>query len=211
MVTVLVGFNEFGPIAVNPARLVVEELARRRNGMREDFISEVLSTEYLVAGKRIEGLIHERRPQVVIIVGVAAGREAINLERIALNVDDADLPDNAGDRRNGSPNVSHGPLARESTLPLKELQRVLQEHQIPVVISNYAGTFICNHVHYRALHSLAEAGSGAMCGLIHIPLMSELLKPDAPPRPTLPRARIVEAVEICLDECERMCGRIRHV
>jgi len=86
---------------------------------------------------------------------------------------------------------------------------VLRERQIPACISNHAGTFVCNHFHYRALHAVAECGHGALCGLIHIPLMTEMLKPDAPPRPTLAKARVVEAVELCLDECERIAGRTR--
>jgi pyroglutamyl-peptidase len=204
MVTLLVGFNEFGPIEINPARLVVEEIARRRSGPNDRFIAEVLPTEFAAAGKRVVQLVQSHRPQILVIIGVAAGREAINLERIALNLDDAELPDNAGDRRNGSPNVSDGPLARLSTLPLNELLHALRERQIPACISNHAGTFVCNHVHYRALHAVAEFGSRATCGLIHIPLMTELLKPDAPLRPTMPGARIVEAVELCLDECERI-------
>ena len=210
MTTILLGFNEFGLIEINPARLVIEELARRRAGMRGEFIAEVLPTEFVAAGERVGRLIQTHRPEVLIIVGVAAGRDAINLERIALNLDDAELPDNAGDRRNGSYNITHGPLALSSTLPLAELQHALRECQIPVCISNYAGTFVCNHVHYRALHALAECGAGALCGLSHIPLMTEFLKPSAPTRPTLPRARIVEAVVICLNECERIWGQIRR-
>jgi pyroglutamyl-peptidase len=208
MVTVLVGFNEFGPIEINPSRLVIEELARRRNGLNDTFIAEVLPTEFAAAGERVVRLIQSHGPQVVIIVGVAAGREAINLERIALNLDDAELPDNAGECRIGSPNMAHGPLARSSTLPLNELLDALRERQIPACISNHAGTFVCNHVHYRALHALAESESRAMCGLIHIPLMTELLKPEAPPRPTLPKTRVVEAVELCLTECERIAGGV---
>lgn len=185
MRVLLTGFTSFGEHAVNPSELIVEALAQRRLDVR----TAVLPVEYGTAGKKIAALIEQYHPDAVLMLGLAARRSAINLERFALNVDDAALPDNAGEIRSGKAIVADGPAAYTSTLPLEAMQAALMTRGVPVVISNHAGAYLCNHVFYVARHHLQPM---TPCGFIHIPDES-----------VLPLATMIDAIDCCLDVLRR--------
>ena len=112
MKILLTGFEPFGSVRLNPSEQIVREIAERsRSGGKDDLITEILPTEFVAAGKRIKRLIRSIRPAVVVCLGVAASRDKISLERVALNLNDEALPDNAGRVRLGRPIVRGGPLA----------------------------------------------------------------------------------------------------
>jgi len=199
--SLLVGFNEFLDWKVNPARIVVETIrADRALATEVGLIAEVLPTEFEAAGSRATQLITEHRPDVVIVVGMAAGRAGISLERVALNLDDSEKPDNAGRTPRGSRIVAEGPLAYWSTLPLQQLVQTLAGRGIPAQITNFAGTFVCNHTFYTARHTIESLKHKAACGLVHIPLMSEHLDGSQLQFPSLSRAQLTLAVSTCLRE-----------
>jgi pyroglutamyl-peptidase len=194
----LTGFGPFPGVAVNPSEMVAAELgARPRPSEGIELVTSALPVEYEAAGAGIRELISRVEPDAVLCLGVAAGRAAINLERFALNLDDAPIPDNEGQLLQGIPIVRDGPAAYRSTLPLDRMHTALAAIDVPVTMSNHAGTYICNHTFYAARHHIETLGQHALCGLVHIPLPLELVDIQAPGR-ALSLATIASAIEACL-------------
>jgi pyroglutamyl-peptidase len=191
----LTGFEPFGEVAVNPSQVIVEAIAAR--GL-PNVITAVLPVTFGAAGDCIRSLIGAHEPDAVICLGVASSRTAINLERVALNVNDAPLADNAGVLASGEPIAADGPVGYWSTLPLKGMLGALAARDIPAVISNNAGAYVCNHVFYAARHALEQSGRAIPCGFIHVPPITQ--DKDAP---GLPLAVMVEAVMVCLEVVAR--------
>ena len=191
MSILVTGFEPFGDLTVNSSQLVVERLA----ALRSDVVTAVLLTEYAESARRLRALIDRHAPDAIVCLGVAQTRPAINLERVALNLDDAALADNAGDLARGRMIADGAPLAYGSTLPLDAMLAALAERAIPAVISNHAGAYVCNHVFYSARHALEQAGQSAPCGFIHLPALRQSPDSDI----GLPLDTLVEAVNLCLD------------
>ena len=95
------------------------------------------------------------RPDVVLCGGQAAGRSAVTPERVAINVDDARIPDNAGQQPVDTPIVPGGPAAYFATVPVKDMVLAIREAGVPSELSNSAGTYVCNHLLYQVLHHAA--------------------------------------------------------
>jgi pyroglutamyl-peptidase len=197
MKVLLTGFGPFPGVDSNPSELVALELGARP-GLRHEVLAEVLPVEYEAAGARVRELITAHEPDAVVCLGTAAKRVEINLERVALNLDDAAIPDNAGRHLVGEPIVEDGPAAYWSTLPLDRMREALASLKVPAVISNHAGAYVCNHVFYSARHQIELTRLPAPCGLIHLPLPAELLPGEERSESTLPMATLVDAVERCL-------------
>ncbi|MCB9456586.1 MAG: methyltransferase domain-containing protein [Anaerolineaceae bacterium] len=188
----LTGFTPFLDVDVNPTALIIEHMATQHYPGLE-IIAEVLPTMYDTAGARIEALITEHTPDSVVCLGVAQGRSAINLECVARNRDSTTRPDNAGAIRDDTPIIPDGAETYLATLPLARFQAALTGQGIPVVYSDDAGAYVCNHVFYRARHALEQQGRAIPCGFIHVPGIGE--EP-----PGLPLATMIAAVEMCLHE-----------
>jgi pyroglutamyl-peptidase len=187
----LTGFEPFGEVAVNPSQVIVEAVAARHV---PGVITAVLPVTFGEAADCIRSLIAAHAPDAVICLGIASSRKAINLERVALNVNDAPQPDNAGVLASGDPIEADGPVGYWSTLPLKTMLEALAARGIPAVISNHAGTYVCNHVFYAARHMLEQSGRAVPCGFIHVPPIAA--DDDTP---GLPLQMMIEAVSACLD------------
>ena len=168
MKVLLTGFEPFADIEVNPSQVVVEHFADNDallDGI--ELITEVLPVGYQSAEERISELYKKHKPDIVLMLGVAQSRDCLCLERIALNLDDTPIEDNDGELREGQTIVSRGTLAYQTTLPVDELYKYLTEQDIPIKISNHAGTYICNHVLYTMLHQTKK--TAPPCGFIHLP------------------------------------------
>jgi pyroglutamyl-peptidase len=199
MKILLTGFNRFGNMESNPSQLIVEALAKRAkadNGV--ELIAEVLPTEFAQAGRRIVELIRRHRPERIVCLGLAAGASAIRLERVALNLDDTEQADNAGLSHQGKLIVENGPLAYWSTLPIEKMCDELQKRGIPAVISNHAGTYVCNHVFYLARHVVELMGSGSPCGFVHLPSLAGQTGAAGQKIEGLPLEMMLDVVECCL-------------
>ena len=122
-------------------------------------------------------LLRLHQPALVICVGQAGGRSALTLERVAININDASIPDNAHMQPLDTPIVVGGPAAYFSTLPIKAMLLALQRAGIAVEISQSAGTFVCNHVFYGLMHTLARQRAAPMTktrgGFVHLPYLPE--------------------------------------
>jgi len=197
MKILLTGFEPFGPVRVNPSEQIVRRIAAQARARGDDgLVADVLPTEFAAADKRIRRLIRKFRPAAVLCLGVAPQRDKISLERVALNLDDDSLPDNAGRRRAGRRIVPRGPAAYWSTLPLERFRKQLVRRKIPVSYSNHAGTFLCNHIFYVARHEIEHLGNSAPCGFLHVP--PALRRSKQAKQRGIPLSTMVEAVECCL-------------
>ncbi|WP_115789840.1 pyroglutamyl-peptidase I [Arthrobacter silvisoli] len=165
----LSGFEPFDGDPTNPSWGAVQ-------AARDILRAEGLKVEALelpcVFGESVQVLRREiarLRPALVIGAGLAGGRDRLSLERVAINCDDARIPDNAGNRPVDEEVVPGGPAAYFSTLPVKAALRALQIAGLRAEVSQTAGTYVCNHVFYGLMHHLATDGRGSRGGFIHVP------------------------------------------
>lgn len=166
----ITGFNAFGGGAVNSSEQAVRALhGRRVAGHR--VVAACLPTAFGDALTLLRTLLQTHRPALVVCVGQAGGRAALSLERVAINVDDARIPDNAGAQPIDVPVVPGAPAAYFSTLPIKAMQGAVQAAGVAAEVSQTAGTFVCNHVFFGLMHLLAtQRGFHPMRGgFIHVP------------------------------------------
>lgn len=163
----LTGFESFGEFSSNPSELIVKSLdGENINGCTVKGL--VLPVVFGEAGDLLIQAVEKFRPKAVICLGLAGKRQEISLERLAVNLDDADIPDNAGNKPVDLPVLADGPPACWSTLPVKALLAALLEQGIPASLSMSAGTYVCNHVFYRLLYALRDIPS-IPAGFIHLP------------------------------------------
>lgn len=166
------GFGPFGGDAVNPALEAIKLLDGRVVGGCRVVTREMPVVRY-ASIDAIKRHIQETDPLLVLAVGQAGGRLEITPERVAINVDDFRIPDNAGLQPVDEPIVAGAPAAYWSTLPIKAMVRAMKEAGIPASVSNSAGTFVCNHLFYGLMHQLAQGGGSIRGGFVHIPYLPE--------------------------------------
>jgi pyroglutamyl-peptidase len=191
----LTGFEPFGGDSLNPS----EEICRALNGQavaRHTVVGALLPCVFGAAIKELKHLIRLHEPALVVSLGLAAGRAEITPERVAINVDDARIPDNAGQQPIDKPVVKGGPAAYFSTLPIKAIVQQLKKRGLPAAVSQTAGTFVCNHVFYGLMHDLALHHRGVRGGFIHVPCLPEQAKEG---QPSLPFARMTEGIALALE------------
>jgi pyroglutamyl-peptidase len=172
------GFDPFGGSAVNPSWDAIHALdGRDIAGHR--VIGGELPTVFGASLQRLEALMEQHRPRLVVCTGQAGGRAAISLERVAINVNDARIPDNAGAKPIDVPIVADGPAAYFTSLPIKAMLQALLDAGVRAEVSQTAGTFVCNHTFYGLMHLLAQPRwEGVRGGLIHVPWLPEQGQPS---------------------------------
>lgn len=174
----LTGFDAFGGAPVNPSWLAVKALhGQSLRGHR--LVAAQLPTVFGAALQRLDELLLAHRPELVLCTGQAGGRAAISLERVAINLDDAPLADNAGVQPIDRPVHCGAPAAYFSTLPIKAMRAELQAAGIAAEVSQTAGTFVCNHVFFGLMHALAcqPALRHTRGGFVHVPWLPEQGRP----------------------------------
>ena len=165
----LTGFEPFGGETVNPSWEAVRALRGRRIAGHRIEVAR-LPTAFGDALTALGAALAASRPRLVIAVGQAGGRDRLSLERVAINVDDARVADNRGRQPVDVPVVAGAPAAYFSTLPIKAALAALTAAGIPAAISQSAGTYVCNHVFYGLMHTLALR-RGVRGGFVHIPFL----------------------------------------
>ena len=186
----LTGFEPFGKATLNPSGEIVKQISG------DNIVTAILPVAYAQSAEKLLALIAEHNPDVVISLGQAEGRTHISPEQIAINLDDARLADNEGVIRNEVPIIAGGPVAYESTLPIKEIVKAINDAGVPAAISLSAGAFLCNHVFYVAQDHFK--GTKVRSGFVHVPLMDEQAG-EFPGLPTMPLDQMVKAVRTMLE------------
>ncbi|MEO7129174.1 MAG: pyroglutamyl-peptidase I [Rhodoferax sp.] len=170
----LTGFDAFGGAYLNPSWLAVRALhGRQVAGHR--VVAAQLPTEFDASLNVLRSLLRQHRPALVICVGQAGGRSALSLERVAININDARIADNAASQPIDTPVIASAPAAYFSTLPIKAMLLALQQAGVAAQVSQTAGTFVCNHVFYGLMHALATQRGlrRTRGGFIHVPYLPE--------------------------------------
>jgi len=165
----ITGFEPFGGETINPSLEAVMSLPSQI----DNIIIKKMSLP-VVFGKSADVLyaaLDAEDFDAVICVGQAGGKASINIERVAINMDDTKSPDNEGNTPIDQSIFPNSPAAYFSTLPIKEIVANLIEAAIPAVVSNTAGTYVCNHVMYAALHYAAQKQPQMKAGFVHIPYL----------------------------------------
>lgn len=194
----LTGFEPFGGESVNPSWQVAQAL----HGETIDGASVQSLCLPCAFGDALNVLgaqLARLRPGVVLALGQAAGRAEFSPERVAINVDDARMPCNAGRRPIDEPVVPGAPAAYFSTLPIKAIVAALRAAGLPAAVSQTAGTYVCNHVFYGLMHELRRR-QGVRAGFMHLPLLPEQAAAQASlvMSPSLPLTTQVQGVRLAL-------------
>ena len=181
MMTILVtGFEPFRGEALNPSWEAVRRLGGDTGDARIERL--LVPTTYAESIGTVTEAIDRLRPAAVVMVGQAGGRAELSIERVAVNCDDAQTPDNAGVLHEDAPIVSQGPTAYLATLPIKQIVARLRSAGFPAAVSNTAGLFVCNHLFYGVLNHIVIHNLETQAGFIHMPFLPEQVvgKPGTP-------------------------------
>ena len=196
MVVLMTGFDPFGGARINPAWEAVKKV-RAPEGVT--LVKKEIPTVFRTSGTELLKAMEEHDPDLVLLIGQAAGRNRISVERVAINLDDARIADNEGDRPEERIIEEDGKNAYFARLPVKKLADAISEAGVPAAVSLSAGSFVCNHLFYVLLHALDSSGSAARGGFIHVPAVPEQL-PDMPAgTPFMPLSDIVKGLDTALE------------
>lgn len=192
----LTGFEPFNGADVNPSW----EAARALDGWSGPGFQVAARELPCVFGRANLALfdaIDALQPDIVIAVGQAGGRHEISVERVALNVDDATIPDNAGQQPVDATIADGGPAAYFSTLPIKAIVKALRLRGFPAGVSQTAGTFVCNHVFYGLMQH--AQGRGMKAGFIHVPFLPQQVAGRADAAPSMALNDIIDGLRIAVE------------
>ena len=192
MKIIVTGFDPFGGETINPSIECVKALPEIEG---VELIRLELPTVFKESAKRLNEVINYVKPDAVLSVGQAGGRPGITMERIAINVDDARIPDNISQQPIDEAIQLDGEAAYFTTLPIKRIVKAIREAGIPAEVSNSAGTFVCNHIMYQALFAATKADKPFKAGFMHIPFIPE----QTTDKPSLPLEESTKAVQIAIE------------
>lgn len=192
MKVLLTAFDPFGGETINPAqeavRLVPETIGE----------AQIIKLEVpTVFGKSIETMLCKARevhPDVILCIGQAGGRYDISPERVAININDARIPDNEGNQPIDEPIFSDGAPAYFSNLPIKAMVQAIRSCGLPASVSNSAGTYVCNHLMYGVLYHIAREMPSVRGGFMHVPYVPRQVAQRAVPAPCLSESDIARGI-----------------
>ena len=184
------GFEPFATSSLNPSGEIVKAFKG------DDLVTAILPVVFGQASSQLRELIDLHKPSAVLCLGQAEGRSEMTPERIAINLDNARIPDNAGNQPLEQRIMADRPDGYFSTLPIEKMVTSMKAAGIPASISLSAGTFVCNHIFYVLQDYLKD--SSIKSGFMHVPLMDEQRK-EFPNLPTMPVRQMVAGVEIALN------------
>lgn len=192
MKLLLTAFDPFGGASVNPALEAVKLVADRVGDV--EIVKLEVPTVFQKSVSAVTSAIAAECPDAVLCIGQAGGRYGLTPERVAINIDDASIPDNEGNQPIDLPIFEDGAPAYFSTLPIKAMVAAIREAGLPASVSNTAGTYVCNHLMYGVLYTLAKHYPGIRGGFMHVPFIpSQTLQRQAPSMSQQDIARGIEA------------------
>jgi pyroglutamyl-peptidase len=197
-VLLVTGFEPFDGASVNPSAEVAVRLDGRRVAGAE-VRAAVLPVHHVGAARDVATLLERHDPLAVVHLGLAAERAQIALERVAINVMDYAIPDNAGWQARDEPCVAGAPAAYFSTLPLRAMLAALHGAGVPAYLSSTAGTYLCNFVMYTTLHGLAAGPATRRAGFIHLPCLPAMVPAGEAALPSMDLGLMLRGVEAALE------------
>ena len=187
----ITGFDPFGGENINPSWEAVKELPDHIGDWQ--ITKMEIPTVFGAAADQVIAAAEGLQPNAILCIGQAGGRAAVTPEVVAINLQEARIPDNLGNQPMNIPVVKGGPAAYFATVPVREMVQAIQTANIPAALSYSAGTFVCNDVLYRLLHHFD--GTATQAGFIHVPYLPQQAKQN---QPSLPLEKIVEALQLAI-------------
>lgn len=197
----MTGFEPFGEHNLNPSQLLIEALPDKFQD--SVLIKDVLPVHHDLAPRKLTELLNVHQPDAVIAFGLAAGRAKISLERIAINLMDFSIADNAGMTVKNQPINESGPAAYFSTLPLSVMFTELNAAGFPAELSLTAGAYLCNQVFYTLMHELTRQNLSIPAGFVHLPALPELAAKSEKQVPSMSLDQILKAAHLMINILER--------
>lgn len=190
----LTGFEPFGGETTNPSWTAVQHAAGVLRAEGLEVATVELPSVFGDSLVALDAALREHRPDLVVCAGQAGGRTGISLERVAINCDDARIPDNAGNAPVDEPVLPDAPAAYFGTLPVKAALQELRRLGIPSEVSQTAGTYVCNHVFFGLMHALRDE-PGIRGGFVHVPFGPDQVQPGTGAA-SLPLEQMGEALAV---------------
>ncbi len=198
MKVLLTGFEPFGGSQVNPSAQVVGRLAR--DGVPGVALhSAILPVDRQGGPATLLNAVRALHPDAILCLGEAARRPAISIERVAINLLDYRMVDNAGHQAVDEPIVLEGPAAYFVTLPVRAMLDAVRMAGIPAELSLSAGAFLCNQVTYELLHYLTTHQLDIPAGFVHLPALPEQVTNAYPPMPSMALETMVRGICAVID------------
>ena len=193
MKILVTAFDPCGGERINPALEAVKLMRDQIEGA--EIVKLEIPTVFHKSIEKVKAAILSENPDVVLSIGQAGGRFEVTPERVAINVDDARIPDNEGNQPLNQPIFENGEPAYFATLPVKAIVEAIQAEGLPASLSNSAGTFVCNHIMYGVLYHISKMGKPIRAGFIHVPFTPEQVAKRPTPAPSLSAVDICRALE----------------
>ena len=188
------GFDPFGGEKINPAGEAVKMMKNEIQGA--EILKLEVPTVFGKAGEVLKKAVEQYRPDAVVCVGQAGGRAAITPEMIAVNIMDARIPDNAGNKPCHELIIKEGREAYFSSLPVKDIEKNLNDNGIPSAVSYHAGTFVCNYLMYSLMNLINTKYPNMRGGFVHVPYSTEQVQNRTTPVPSMLLSEITRGLEI---------------
>lgn len=169
MKILLTAFDPFGGEKINPALEAVKLV--KEEDLTAELIKLEVPTVFHKSIKTVQEAMRKHKPDAVLCVGQAGGRFQLTPERVAINLDDARIPDNEGQQPVDEPVFADGADAYFASLPIKAMVESIKAENLPAAVSNTAGTFVCNHLMYGVLYTIAKEFPQCRGGFIHVPFI----------------------------------------
>ena len=197
MKILITGFDPFGNSTINPAYEAVKRLPDVVKGA--EIVKLEIPTVFYKCGEVLEEAVKRESPDVVICVGQAGGRSSITIEKTAINLIEARIPDNEGKQPFDTPVCEDGPTAYFASIPVKAMVKKIYDNKIPAKVSYTAGTFVCNDIMYRLLYMIDKKYPKMKGGFIHVPYLTEQVLDLPEGTPSMSAETIAKALEYSLE------------
>lgn len=191
MQILVTGFDPFGSDKINPAIEAVKKLPDTIKGAK--IIKLEIPTVFNKSAQVVHQAIVKEQPDYVLNVGQAGGRSALTPERVAININDGRIPDNDGYQPLDEPIQPDGDTAYFTQLPIKAMAKAIRAAGLPAIVSNTAGTYVCNHIFYQVQYMRTKEFPKLKAGFIHIPFLPEQVI-TRPNQPSMALADIVKGL-----------------
>ena len=195
MKLLLTAFTPFGGESINPALEAVKQVKDKISNL--DIVKLEVPTVFNKSIQTVIEAMEKEKPDYVLCVGQAGGRVGITPERVAINIDDARIPDNDGNQPIDRTIYSDGENAYFSNLPVKAMVESIKKEGLTSSLSNSAGTYVCNHLMYGVLYHIDKTYRGMNGGFIHVPYIPDQTV-DKPDKPSMPLEDIVRGLEAAI-------------
>ena len=197
MKILITAFDPFGGDKINPALEAVKLMRDEIAGAT--IIKLEIPTVFHESIEKVVDTMLRENPDVVLNIGQAGGRFEVTPERVAINVDDARIPDNKKNQPIGQKIYEDGEPAYFATLPVKAMVKSIKEAGIPSSLSNSAGTFVCNHIMYGVLHEITTRNLNIRAGFIHVPFITEQVVQRGSALPSMSLVDIKKGLEAAVE------------